>query len=167
MPVTPRNPNFSLARNYPQLQNSSSDQATQTAIQGAYQQIYDLRDAINYPASSGLKWRTLDLNDTTVGNNIAHPTVVHPGGTVMLVAGVLRKAITSALTIRINISTPTTSNAIGSFTIPANQPLNTPAIFTTFTMSQLTDQTTLTWDVVASDGSSDADGVASMTLWWQ
>ena len=165
MPASPRNPNFSLARNYIQLQNSDASPAVQQALTQVQQQVYDLRDAISYP--SVLKWRTLDLNDTTVGNDIAHATVFHPGGMPMLLAGVLRVAITATLTVRLNASTPTASNAIAMISIPANQPINTPVLVTNFTMSMITDQTVLTWDVLASDGSTNANGVASFTLWWQ
>lgn len=160
-----RNPNFSLARNYIQLQNSDASPAVQQAVQQVQQQVYDLRDAISYPTV--LKVRTLDLNVTTVGNNIAHPTVFHPGGTPLLLAGVLRKTIASDLTVRLNASTATASNAIAMITIPSSQPLNTPVLVTTFTMTAINDQAVLTWDVTASDGSSDPNGVASFSLWWQ
>jgi len=160
-----RNPNFSLARNYPQLQSSTADAPTQQAIQGAYQQIYDLRDAITYPTF--LKVRTLDINDTTVGSDIAHPTMIHPAGNTMLIAGILRQTIAEPLVVRANISTPTSSNAVGIITFPANQPILTPVLLTTFTMSTLPDQGVLTWDILASDGSTSPDGVASVSIWWQ
>jgi hypothetical protein len=115
--------------------------------------------------------RTIDLKDTTVGNNIADVVVVHgaktgQASTVVLVAGVLRTAISTSLTLRINNVTTGGTNVVGTFTIPSATAVNTPVAFTTFTTSTLPDLSALTWDVTASDGSVAADGVASFSIWW-
>lgn len=163
-PVGTRNPGFSLARNYPQLQQSTADPATQQAIQGAYQALYDLRDAIQYPSVA--TWRTLLLKNTNIGVDIADNVVMHGGGTIALVAGVLRKTIVSALTVQLNVVTATSSDSLGQFTIPANQPINTPIAFKNFSTAPLQDLSVLSWDVIASDGSSDVDGIASFSVYW-
>ena len=165
MSSNPNNP-FSLARNYPQLQNANADASIKDAIRGAYQLLYDLRDAIHYPTPTDITWRTLLLKDCTIGNDIADHVVVHPGGNILLVAGVLRKAISSALTVRLNVVGATTQVVV-TFTIEANQPVNSPARFITFTQAVLNDMDVLSWDVLVSDWSGDVDGVASFTIWWK
>lgn len=108
--------------------------------------------------------RTLDLKDTTVGNDIAdHVTVWGAAGTIGKVRGVLRKAITSDLTLRVKVNGTT----LGTFTIPLATAIDTPIDFTTFsgsTMVALDD--IFSWDVTASDGSFDPAGIASFTVEW-
>jgi hypothetical protein len=115
--------------------------------------------------------RTLDLKDTTVGNDIADATIVHGSTgadmTCLLVAGVLRTAITADLTVRLNIWVAGVSSVVGTFTIPAATPINTAVSFTTFTTATFPDMAILTWDVTASDGSTDGEGVASFSVWYQ
>ena len=116
--------------------------------------------------------RTLLLKDTTVGNDIADhvtcygpiPGVTH---TALLVTGVLRKAISADLTVRINNVSPGGTIVVGEWTIPAATPIDTPQLSTTFTNTALPDMSVFTWDVLASDGSQDAAGVASCTIEWQ
>src|SRR4051812_47485601 len=67
--------------------------------------------------------RTLLLKDTTVGNDIAdHVTVWGTDGKIRRVTGVLRKVITSDLTVRVKIDGVT----LGSFTIPLATAVDTP-----------------------------------------
>lgn len=112
-------------------------------------------------------FRTLLLKNAAPGNDIADHVVAHTGGTVQLVVGVLRKVITSDLTVRINVVTASGSTTIGTFTIPQATPINTPVEFESFTNSTLSDLDVLSWDVTASDSSSDPAGVASFTIYWQ
>lgn len=116
--------------------------------------------------------RTLLLKNTTVGNDIADhvtcygpiPGVTH---TALLVTGVLRKAIVSDLTVRINNVSPDGTVVVGTYTLPAATPVDTPQLSTVFTNSSLPDMSVFTWDVLASDGSTDPAGVASCTIEWQ
>ena len=118
--------------------------------------------------------RTLLLKDTTVGNDIADHVAVYgattgQSSTAKRLLAVLRKAITSDLTVRINLykSDGTSLGVVGTYTIPHTTAINTPVVSTTFTTSALPDESVLTWDVTASDGSIDGDGIASFTLEWQ
>ncbi len=118
--------------------------------------------------------RTLLIKNTTVGDDIADhvtcygpvPGVTH---TVILVTGVLRKAITADLTVRINNVSPdgATTIVVGTFTIPMATAVDVPVSFTSFTNASLPDLSTFTWDITASDGSKDSAGVASFTIEWQ
>lgn len=123
----------------------------------------------NPAASGGLNFRTLLLKDATVGNDIADHVVVHQGGDISLAAGVLRKVITADLTVTLDVVTSSGATLLGTFTIPAATAINTPVSFpaSVFSTTKLTDMQVLAWNVTASDGSSDLDGVASFTLWWQ
>ena len=116
-------------------------------------------------AGSELKMRTLLLKDTTVGNDIADVTTVYASGTLTRVVAVLRDAITADLTVRININ----GNEVMTCTVPQATAINTPVTFTPDegdTSSALKDGDVLTWDVVASDGSKDVNGIASFSLMW-
>jgi hypothetical protein len=117
--------------------------------------------------------RTLLLKDTTVGNDIADHVVVYGSSsghtsTAQRMVAVLRKAITSDLTVRINLysSAGVLLGVVGTYTIPHATAINTVITSTTFTTSSLPDESVLTWDVTASDGSADGAGVATVTLEW-
>ena len=109
------------------------------------------------------------LKNTAVGNNIADNVTEYPGAarTVIVVTAALRLAIASDLTIRINAVSPSGSVVVGSFTIPSATAVATMLQFSTFVTSSLADGSVFTWDVLASDGSTDGDGVASFTVWYQ
>ncbi len=129
-------------------------------------------DQIGGGGAAGPWQRTLLLKNATVGNDIADhvtcygpvPGVTH---TIILVTGVLRKAITADLTVRINNVADGTTNEVGTFTIPSTTPVDTVVSFTSFTTSSAPDLSVFTWDVTASDASIDAAGVASFTIEWQ
>ncbi len=106
--------------------------------------------------------RTLLLKDTTVGNDIADHVPVYVAGTAIRLIGVLRKAITANLTVRVNLS----GAALITLTIPLATAVDTPLLTTTFSQTEFADLGVLTWDVTASDGQKDAAGVASYTLQW-
>ena len=121
--------------------------------------------------------RTILIKDTTVGDDIADHVTVYgqlpePRQTydILKVTGVLRKEITSDLTLRINVvSKNLTSAVIGTFTIPLATAINTVISFNLKTLITATvpDGGVLTWDITASDGSKDNSGVASFTIEWQ
>lgn len=121
--------------------------------------------------SSGPFQRTLLIRNTAVANDIAdHLTCWGPSAshTVVEVRGVLRKAIASDLTLRINSVLAGVTSVIGTFTIPSSTGTDTPVNWTSgFTTTALQDQSVFTWDITASDGSTDPAGVASFTIEWQ
>jgi hypothetical protein len=107
--------------------------------------------------------RTLLLKNTAVGNDIADRVPIWQAGTGVRVIGVLRDLITSDLTVRVNMNgTPLTT-----LTIPHGTAKGTPVLGTAFTPPGVTDLAVLSWDVTASDGSTDPNGVASFTVQWQ
>jgi hypothetical protein len=115
------------------------------------------------------KQRTLLLKNLTVGNNIADNITVYAAGVVQNMTGVLRLAIVSNLTVRINYIVAGVSNVLITATIPSTTAVDTVLTFTAFTPTTpftLPLDAVLTADITASDGSSDPDGVASFTLLW-
>lgn len=106
--------------------------------------------------------RTLLLKDCTVGNDIADHVPIYVAGTAVRVVGVLRKAITADLSVRINLD----GTALTTLTIPHTTPVDTPVVGTSSTPPALADLAVLSWDVVASDGSKDSAGICSVTLQW-
>jgi len=113
-----------------------------------------------------LNERTSLLQSLAIGNDIAPHVICHPGGTLHLVVGTLRKAISADLVARLNVVTASASTLIGQFTIPHATAINTPVSFTTFSHSTFSDLDVLSWDVTSSDNSSDANGVASFSVYW-
>lgn len=116
--------------------------------------------------------RTLLIKNTAVGDNIADVTTVYVDGTAARITGVLRTAIDADLVVRVRYNTPDdpgTINELVTLTIPAATAINTPVSSTEFTADslELGDQVCLLWDITASDGQTDAGGVASVTLQWE
>lgn len=115
--------------------------------------------------------RTLLIRNTAVANDVAdHLTCWGPSAAhlVVMVRSVLRKAIAADLTLRINSVNAGVTSVIGSFTIPSSTPVDTPVDFASgFTTTSLQDSSVFTWDITASDGSTDPAGVASFTVEWQ
>lgn len=111
----------------------------------------------------GVFQRTLLLKDTTVGNDIADHVTVYEPGTATQMVGVLRKEITSALAVRVNKN----GTPLITMGIPAATTVDTPVTSAAFTSTAMAEGDVLTWDVTASDGSTDAAGVASFTLEWK
>ncbi len=113
--------------------------------------------------------RVLDINNTAVGNNIAHAQPIYKTGNAVRVMGVLRMAIAADLVVRANITRAGVTTPIITITIPlATAPLVVVTADAFATNPQLLlDGDVLTWDVTASDGSVDINGVASCTLVWQ
>jgi hypothetical protein len=113
-------------------------------------------------AGGGPYIRTLLLKDCTIGNDIADHVPIYVAGTAVRLIGVLRKTITSNLTVRVKLN----GMALITLTIGPSVAVDYPVIGATFTPPGLPDLGILTWDVTASDGSSDLNGVASFTLQW-
>lgn len=112
--------------------------------------------------------RTLLLKDTAVGDDIADVVPVYVAGSAVRIIGVLRKAITDDLTVRVRYRTvdDPTINELVTITIPSATAIHEPVIETGFLETALSDLVIFLWDVTASDGQSDAAGVASFTLQW-
>lgn len=108
----------------------------------------------------GLFHRTLLLKDTATGSDVADHVTAYGTGTAHRVVGVLRKAIDSDLTVRVNLN----GGMLAEITIPAATAINTPIVVTT--TADITDGDVFSWDVVASDGSTDKAGVAAFTVDW-
>ncbi len=109
-------------------------------------------------------WRTLLLKNTAVANDIADWVIAQEPGTAFQVTGVLRKAITANLVVRINV------NQAPFITCTINQTTKPGAAltWTSFaTNGVLAQGDVFSWDVLASDGSSDVAGIASFTVLWQ
>ncbi len=104
--------------------------------------------------------RTLLVKDSTVGNDIADHVPIWIKSTATRVIGVLRKAISSDLTIRVNLD----GAALITLTIPLATPIDTPVTSTSFSGTAFTDLQVLTWDITASPGTKDVNGIASLTV---
>lgn len=114
-------------------------------------------------AAAGPYIRTLLLKDTTIGNDIADHVPIYVAGPAMRIIGVLRKVIASDLTVRVKLN----GSTLTSLTIPHTTPVDTPVVGTSPTPPTLADLAVLSWDVTASSGETDIDGVASITVQWQ
>lgn len=118
--------------------------------------------------------RTLLVKNTVVANDIAdHVTCYGPipgvAHTVILVTAVLRKAITADLVVRVNNVAGVTTNVVGTFTIGLATAVDTVLSFSgaDITTPSCPDLSVFTWDITASDGSSDGGGICSLTVTWQ
>lgn len=117
------------------------------------------------PAAAGLRTgiRTLVLKDTAIGDDIADHVTAYLAGTGVRIVGVLRLAISSDLTVRVNKNGAPFIVA----TIPAATAVDDPVEETGFTDPAVADGDIFSWDVLASDGSADLAGVATFTLEWR
>lgn len=131
-------------------------------------------DQLGGGGAGGPYQRTLLIKNTAVANDIAdHVTCYGPvpgvAHTVILVTAVLRKAITADLVVRVNNVSGATTNVVGTFTIPAATAVDTVLSFAgaDITTATCPDLSVFTWDITASDSSSDSGGVCSLTVVWQ
>ncbi len=106
-------------------------------------------------------WRTIDINDSTPGTNIAPNLTVQGTGRGLKIAGVLRVAISADLVVRVNVA----GIAIGTLTIPAATAIKTK-VETPIVTQKLVEGTIITWDIVSSDSSKDINSIASITVEW-
>jgi hypothetical protein len=118
--------------------------------------------------------RTIDIFDTTIANSVApmqpvYGTVPNDMQVVVLVEGVLTNTIASDLTLRINniSNAGATTIEVGEFTIPAATAVGVIVNFTTFINAAMPYGSVLSWDIIASDGSTNKYGVASFSIWWE
>lgn len=124
-------------------------------------------------AAGGPAHRTLLIKNTAVTTNCADLVPLHyapPGPyTPLLLVGMLRDAITADLVVKANVILldGVTLQQIGTLTIPAATPVGVSVVTTSFVTTSLPDLSGLRWDILASDGSQDLLGVASVTLWYQ
>jgi len=114
-------------------------------------------------AGSGPYVRTLLLKDTAIGNDIADHVPIYQAGSGIRVVGVLRKAIAADLSVRVNMN----GIALTTLTIPQTTAVDTPVVGTVFTSPSFADLAVLSWDVTASDGSTDVAGIASISVTWR
>jgi hypothetical protein len=106
-------------------------------------------------------WRTIDINDTTPGTNIA-PNLTNQGtGRGIKITGVLRKPITANLVVRVNSG----GTPLGTLTIPQTTPIRTK-VETPITDQNVVSGATMTWDITGGDSQSDKNGVATITVQW-
>lgn len=106
--------------------------------------------------------RTLLLYSTTVDSDIAPWLVAQGSGQVVFIAAVLRKDIAADLSININLNgQPFVSMTIPAATDPGAVLTETPPDPLVITLGDW-----FSFDVTASDGSSDPNGVASFTILW-
>lgn len=115
--------------------------------------------------------RTLDLYDLTVGDDIAMHTTVYADGTAFRILAVLRKAITADLEVRINKGVLGDMQELITVTIPTGTSVNDVLEWALLTgsppiLGPFIDKEVLTADILASDGSSDQNGVAQFTIEW-
>ena len=110
------------------------------------------------------------LADTTVGNDVTyHQYAIIIGnlpqqqliGTGRRIVGLLKQAITMDLVVRFNNATKAT--VIGTITIPKTTSTSVAVVLDIAGVS-ISDLDVLTVDVLASDGSKNANGIASFTL---
>lgn len=109
--------------------------------------------------------RTLDINNSTTGVDIAPRVTIFISGTALRFTGVLRLPIVADLTVRVNLN----GVAMTTLVIPYTTPISTVLATTRFTVNpqQVSRGDVLSWDITTSDGQRDSDGVASFTLEWQ
>lgn len=108
--------------------------------------------------------RTVDLHNLAVGNDIAPRVTVFATGTARRFTGVLRTAISADLTVRVKRN----GTAIITMTIPLATAVGVVVESTSFvsTPEPLADGDVISWDITASDGSANPNGVATCTLEW-
>lgn len=124
-----------------------------------------VKETVNQGAA-GPFHRTLLLKDLTIGNDIADIVdVCDAAGTGLIITGALRKPIIKDLIVRASLDGAT----IFTFTFPKDTPVRKELTSTTFANDpqDFPLRALFTWDVVDSDGSKDANGVASVSVYWQ
>jgi hypothetical protein len=106
-------------------------------------------------------------NLTPKADNTDHVTVFGAkegeSSTAFRVALTLRKTITADCTVVVHLTYQGTDHIVGTFVMPADQPVNTPKIFKVPDIIYVTfpDLSVLWGEITASDGSKDLDGVLS------
>lgn len=123
------------------------------------------RKLVVVPPSSGSGGeliRVLDVNDTTIGNRIAHSQPVQAPGLGKRVVGVLTRTLTANLTVRIKKA----GVDLDTITIPMATAIDTPIVQTAIAGVEFIRDEVLTWDITAGNGQRAANGIASITVEW-
>ena len=110
----------------------------------------------------------LFLKVLTVGDDIADHWIVQHAGTGRRITAELKLAITVDLEVTLNVN----GSPVTSITVPNATAVGTVLEFPFVTGSpatdvELNDKDLLTWDITASDGQSDVNGVATINAEWQ
>ena len=119
-------------------------------------------DAIDSGQALPPSIRTLLVYTTATGNDIAPRLVAQSAGQVAVITAVLRKAISADLVIRINLD----GAAFATMTIPLATAVGVALFQTPSPTLLVAAGQVFSWDITASDGSSDPGGVASFTIQW-
>ena len=115
-------------------------------------------------AGPDLIWRTLLVKDSHIGNDIADHVTAQKTGTATRFAGVLRKAISSDLTVRVRKN----GTIFCTLTIPGATGVGTVVETASFASAgAIAEDNVFSWDITASDEQMDLFGVASFTLFWE
>lgn len=107
--------------------------------------------------------RTINFFTLVPGTSIAPYVPIYSGGPGMRAIGVLRKTITADLVITITRNAET--SPLFTFTLPASTPVATDVVMDISSIT-FADLDVLKPAITASDSSSDADGVATLTIEW-
>ena len=115
-------------------------------------------------ANPEIFWRTLILNNLAAGADIAPHVTAQASGTAQQVTAVLRKAITADLVVTINLNhAPLITCTVNQTTKPGVE-----LTYTNFlTSGAIAKGDVFSWSIVASDGSTDINGVVAFTPMWQ
>src|SRR6185369_2439852 len=106
-------------------------------------------------------WRVFDIHKTTVGDNVGPVLTVQETGPGIKITAVLRKEISADLVVRVNLA----GNELDTITIPETTEVDTEVSISIKTKHLVKGQA-ISWDITGSDGSFDAQGVATVTVMW-
>jgi len=121
-------------------------------------------------ASAGaLKTLTLDVKDSTVGNDTGDAVTVERAGTCSKITGNLRLPITADLTVRFRLVLHDGTGlwTLATCTIPHTRAVRDVMTFTTFSgTTSLPADASFLCDVLASDGQKDGAGIATFKVYY-
>lgn len=164
-----KNNQISKAKDQRGLQIKNGGDATDPTDLPTFRQLTEglkkrtfIDDAKRAAENAQIFSRTLLIKDTATGDNIADNVTVQASGKGIRIAAVLRTEIVSDLVVRVNKD----DTEVAVLTMPAALAVRTEMEIP-ITEIQFTDKEILTWDILASDGSVEANGVASVTVEWQ
>ena len=106
-------------------------------------------------------WRVFDIHKTTIGDNVGPVLTVQETGPGIKITAVLRKEISADLVVRVNLA----GNELDTITIPETTEVDTEVSISIKTKHLVKGQA-ISWDITGSDGSFDAQGVATVTVMW-
>lgn len=130
-------------------------------VHGNSRGIALLGDTVSITLTMQYYWRVLLVKNSTPGINIADNLTVQRSGTGCRIAAVLRKNITNDLVVQFNKN----GIAYATMTVPASTPIQTEIQISISTVN-FVDGEILSFDIVSSDSSSDANGIAQFSIEW-